>query len=330
MSTPSGKKRVFSGIQPSGEMHLGNYLGAIKNWVDGQHENDNIFCIVDLHAITVPQDPQELHRRSRELAMIYIAAGLDPSSTAIFIQSHVKEHTELAWLFNCVTPMGWANRMTQFKEKTADTKDRASVGLLAYPMLMAADILLYETDGVPVGEDQRQHIELTRDIAQTFNHHYGEVFKVPEAWIRKEGARIMSLQEPTKKMSKSDPAGCVFLLDPPNAIHQRIMRAVTDSGREVRFDEQRPGLLNLLTVHQLFSGLTREQIEDRFTGQGYGALKKEVADLVVEGLRPLQDKFAQLSKDQSYVEGVLKDSADRIRPAAQRIMAAASQAMGLG
>ncbi|MFI5270221.1 MAG: tryptophan--tRNA ligase, partial [Chloroflexota bacterium] len=302
----------------------------IKNWVEGQHENDNIFCIVDLHAITVPQDPKELHRRSRELAMIYVAAGLDPTTTAIFIQSHVKEHSELAWLFNCVTPMGWANRMTQFKEKTADTKDRSSVGLLAYPMLMAADILLYQTDGVPVGEDQRQHIELTRDIAQSFNHHYAEVFKVPEAWIRKEGARIMSLQEPTKKMSKSEPAGCVFLLDPPDTIHQRIMRAVTDSGREVRFDDDRPGLLNLLTVHQLFSGLSREQIEQRFAGQGYGALKKEVADLVVEGLRPLQQKFDELAQDSAYVEGILKASADRIRPLAQATMAAANQAMGLG
>lgn len=330
MSTPSTKKRVFSGIQPSGDMHLGNYLGAIKNWVEAQHDNDNIFCIVDLHAITVPQDPKQLHRRSRELAMIYIAAGLDPTTTAIFIQSHVKEHAELAWLFNCVTPMGWANRMTQFKEKTAETKEKSSVGLLAYPMLMAADILLYQTGGVPVGEDQRQHIELTRDIAQTFNHHYAPVFKVPEAWIRKEGARIMSLQDPTKKMSKSEPQGCVFLLDPPDTIRQRVMRAVTDSGRDVRFDEERAGLFNLLTIHQLFSGLTREQIEDRFAGKGYGDLKKEVAELVTEGLRPLQTEFERLSKDPAYVEGILKDSADRIRPTAQKTMAAANEAMGLG
>jgi tryptophanyl-tRNA synthetase len=197
-------------------------------------------------------------------------------------------------------------------------------------MLMAADILLYQTDGVPVGEDQRQHIELTRDIAQTFNHHYGDVFKVPEAWIRKEGARIMSLQDPTKKMSKSDPGGCVFLLDPPESIRKTIMRAVTDSGREVRFDESRPGLLNLLTIHQLFSDLSREEIEERFAGQGYGALKKEVADLVVEGLTPLQTAFARLSKDAAYVEGILKESADRIRPLAQQTMADASLAMGLG
>src|SRR5690348_12474186 len=280
MSTPGARKRVFSGIQPSGDMHLGNYLGAIRNWVQAQHDNDNIFCIVDLHAITVPQDPAELHRRSRELATIYIAAGLDPSTTAIFIQSHVQEHAELAWLFNCVTPMGWAHRMTQFKEKAGESRERSSVGLLAYPMLMAADILLYQTDGVPVGEDQRQHIELTRDIAQTFNHHYGEVFKVPEAWIRAEGARIMSLQDPTKKMSKSDPTGCVFLLDPPDTIRQRVKRAVTDSGRDVRFDESRPGLMNLLTMYQLFSGQSREAIEQHFEGQGYGALKNELAEVV--------------------------------------------------
>lgn len=330
MAGASGKKRVFSGIQPSGEMQLGNYLGAIRNWVEAQYENDNIFCIVDWHAITVPQDPATLHRRNRELAKIYLAAGLDPKSTAIFIQSHVKEHAELAWLFNCITPMGWANRMTQFKEKTVETKDRSSVGLLAYPMLMAADILLYQTDGVPVGEDQRQHIELTRDIAQTFNHHYSEVFKVPEAWIRKEGARIMSLQDPSKKMSKSDPAGCIFLLDPPEVIASKVKKAVTDSGRDVRFDEQRPGLVNLLTIYQLFSGSSHEQIEDHFSGQGYGALKSELADLVVEGLRPVQGKFAELSADEGYIEDVLKESADRIRPVAHATVAAASQAMGLG
>ncbi|MBV9120820.1 MAG: tryptophan--tRNA ligase [Chloroflexi bacterium] len=322
------KKRVFSGIQPSGEMHLGNYLGAIRNWVEGQHESDNIFCIVDLHAITVPQDPAELHRRSRDLARIYVAAGLDPDTTAIFIQSHVKEHTELAWLFNCVTPLGWANRMTQYKEKSADTKERSSVGLLAYPMLMAADILLYQTDGVPVGEDQRQHIELTRDIAQTFNHHFGEVFKVPEAWIRAEGARIMSLQDPLKKMSKSDPTGCIFLLDPPDVARSRIMKAVTDSGREIRFEQERPGLMNLLTIYQLFSNQTREQIEDHFSGQGYGALKKELAELVIEGLRPLQQRYAEL--DNTFVEDALRSGADRIRPMAQATMRAASNAMGLG
>jgi len=324
------KKRVFSGIQPSGDLHLGNYLGAIKNWVDAQHDNDNVFCIVDLHAITLPQDPQELHRRSRDLAKMYVAAGLDPEATAIFIQSHVKEHTELAWLLNCVTPLGWASRMTQYKEKSADSKERSSVGLLAYPMLMAADILLYQTDGVPVGEDQRQHIELTRDIAQTFNHHYGEVFRVPEAWIREEGARIMSLQDPARKMSKSEPAGCIFLTDEPKVMSTKIKRAVTDSGREVRFDEARPGLVNLLTIYQLFAGGSRDSIEDHFAGKGYGALKTELAEVVLEGLRPLQERYAELSQDESYIEGLLRRAADRIRPLAHATMTAASAAMGLG
>ena len=230
------KKRVFSGIQPSGEMHLGNYLGAIKNWVEAQHDNENIFCIVDLHAITVPQDPTTLHRRTRDLAKIYLAAGLDPKGTAIFVQSHIKEHTELAWLFNCVTPLGWASRMTQYKEKSAEKKEQSSVGLLAYPMLMAADILLYQADGVPVGDDQKQHVELTRDIAEKFNREYGPVFKIPEPWIRGEGARIMALDEPTKKMSKSGgPSNAILLLDSPEVIKSRIMKATTDSGRDIKF-----------------------------------------------------------------------------------------------
>jgi tryptophanyl-tRNA synthetase len=327
------KKRVFSGIQPSGEMHLGNYLGAIKNWVEAQHQNENIFCIVDLHAITVPQDPAVLHRRIRDLAKIYIAAGLDPQETTIFVQSHIKEHTELAWLFNCITPMGWANRMTQYKEKSAEKKEQSSVGLLAYPMLMAADILLYQTDGVPVGEDQKQHVELTRDIAEKFNREYAPVFKVPEPWIREEGARIMALDEPTKKMSKSGgPNNAILLLDPPEVIKSRIMKATTDSGRDVKFDPERPGLYNLITIYQLFSpaGTTQSQIEEHFAGQGYGALKKQLVELVVEGLRPLREKFNQLSEDSGYIEQVLKEGADRIRPIAEKTCNEAKAAMGLG
>ncbi len=327
------RKRVFSGIQPSGDMHLGNYLGAIKNWVDGQHDNDNIFCVVDLHAITVPQDPATLHRRTRELAKIFIAAGLDLDHSTIFVQSQVKEHSELAWMFMAMTPLGWANRMTQYKEKSSDQKDQSTVGLLAYPMLMAADILLYDTDGVPVGDDQRQHIELTRDIAQKFNHDYKPVFKIPEAWIRAEGARIMGLDDATKKMSKSGgPNNAILLLDPPDLIRSRIMKATTDSGRDVRFDPERPGLVNLLTIYQLFSppGTTREQIEDHFAGQGYGALKKELAELVVEGLRPLQEKYAELSRDPQYIEDLLIAGADRVRPVAAKTLDAAKAAMGLG
>ncbi|NWJ97514.1 MAG: tryptophan--tRNA ligase [Chloroflexi bacterium] len=327
------KKRVFSGIQPSGEMHLGNYLGAIKNWVEAQHDNENIFCIVDLHAITVPQDPTTLHRRTRDLAKIYLAAGLDPKRTAIFVQSHIKEHTELAWLFNCVTPLGWASRMTQYKEKSAEKKEQSSVGLLAYPMLMAADILLYQADGVPVGDDQKQHVELTRDIAEKFNREYAPVFKIPEPWIRGEGARIMALDEPTKKMSKSGgPSNAILLLDSPEVIKSRIMKATTDSGRDIKFEAERPGLYNLLTIYQLFSpaGTTQEQIEAHFVGQGYGTLKKELVELVIEGLRPLRENFNQLSADPCYVEDILKDGADRIRPIAETTYKAAKEAMGLG
>ncbi len=327
------KKRVFSGIQPSGEMTIGNYLGAIKNWVVAQYDSENIFCIVDLHAITVPQDPAVLKRRIRDLTKIYLACGLDPKAVSIFVQSHIKEHAELAWLLNCVTPIGWANRMTQYKEKSADKKEQSSVGLLAYPMLMAADILLYQTDGVPVGDDQKQHIELARDIAQKFNREYAEVFKVPEPWIKEEGARIMALDDPTKKMSKSGgPANAVYLMDTPEIIKSRIMRATTDSGREIKFDAERPGLYNLLTIYQLFSpaGMTREQIEAHFEGQGYGALKKELVELVVEGLRPVREKFDQLSADPAYVENILKEGADRIRPTAEKTCNAAKEAMGLG
>jgi len=327
------KKRVFSGIQPSGEMHLGNYLGAIKNWVDEQHDNENIFCIVDLHAITVPQDPKVLHRRTRDLTKIYLACGLDPAAVSIFVQSHVREHTELAWLFNCITPIGWANRMTQYKEKSQEKKEQSGVGLLAYPMLMAADILLYQTDGVPVGEDQKQHIELTRDIAQKFNREYAEVFKIPEPWIKEDGARVMALDEPTKKMSKSgSPTNAILLLDPPEVIKSRIMKATTDSGREIRFDPARAGLYNLLTIYQLFSptGTTHAQIEEHFDGQGYGALKKELVEVVGEGLRPIREKFEQLSADPDYIEQVLKAGADRVRPMAEKTYQAAKEAMGLG
>ncbi len=327
------KKRAFSGIQPSGEMHLGNYLGAIKNWVDGQHDNDNIFCIVDLHAIVVPQEPATLHKRIRDLTKIYLASGLDPQVVSIFVQSHVEEHAQLAWLFNCVTPMGWANRMTQFKEKSAERKEQSSVGLLAYPMLQAADILLYHADGVPVGEDQRQHIELTRDIAEKFNREYAPVFKVPEPWIKEDGAKIMALDEPTKKMSKSGgPNNAILLLDPPEVIKSRIMKATTDSGRDVVFDPERPGLYNLLTIYQLLSpvGTTREQIEQHFAGQGYGSLKKELVELVNSSLQPLREKFNQLSEDPGYIEQILKEGADRIRPIAEKTYKEAKEAMGLG
>jgi tryptophanyl-tRNA synthetase len=327
------KKRVFSGVQPSGDMHIGNYLGAIRNWALEQDDYDNIFCVVDLHAITVPQDPATLDRRIRELAKIYIACGLDPDKVAIFVQSHVAEHAQLAWLFNCITPMGWMQRMTQFKEKSEDRREAVSVGLFDYPALMAADILLYQAYGVPVGDDQKQHIELTRDIAEKFNREYAPVFTIPEPLIKSAGARVMALDEPTKKMSKSgSPANAIWLLDSPDIIRSRIMKATTDSGRDVVFDERRPGLYNLLTIYQLFApgNLDQQEIEEHFAGKGYGALKKELAEVVVEGLRPIQDKFAQLSADPAYIEDILKKGAAKVRPIAAKTLADAYAAMGLG
>jgi tryptophanyl-tRNA synthetase len=326
------KKKVFSGVQPTGDLHIGNYLGAIRNWVVEAEQYESIFCVVDLHAITVPQDPKTLHEKSREIAKFYIAAGIDPKDTPVFIQSHVREHTELAWIFNCLTPMGWANRMTQYKEKSADKRDQSSVGLLAYPMLMAADILLYQVDGVPVGEDQKQHVELTRDIAEKFNREYGQTFVVPDPYIKEEGARIMALDEPTKKMSKSGaPGNSIQLLDPPDTIRKKIMRATTDSNTEIRFDEARPGIYNLLTIYQLLQkeNLSREQIEAKFEGQGYGTFKKDLAEVVVEGLRPLQTKFAELSAEPQYIEEILKDSADRVRPIADKTVTRVKELMGL-
>jgi tryptophanyl-tRNA synthetase len=327
------KLRAFSGIQPSGDLHLGNYLGAIRNWVLEQHDRENIFCVVDLHAITLPQDPKLLHKRIRDLAKIYIACGIDPESVAIFVQSHIKEHAELAWLFNCLTPIGWLNRMTQFKEKTGDRRDQSSAGLFVYPALMAADILLYQADGVPVGEDQKQHVELTRDIAEKFNREYAPVFKVPQPWIKEDGARVMALDDPTKKMSKSGgPNNLIYMLDDPDVIVKRIKRAVTDTGTTVVFESQRPGLFNLLEIYLLLSkpGTTKEAVEEHFAGKGYGALKSELAELVVETLKPVQQKYHEISEDPNYIEEILKRGADRVRPIAARTLDDAKAAMGLG
>ncbi len=327
------KKRVFSGMQPSGDLHLGNYLGAIRNWVLEQDQNENIFCVVDLHAVTVPQNPQQLYKRSRDVAKLYIASGLDTKTVTVFIQSHIKEHAELGWILNCLTPLGWLNRMTQFKEKSGDKRDQVSAGLFTYPALMAADILLYQADGVPVGEDQKQHVELTRDIAEKFNRDYAPVFKIPEPWIKAEGARIMALDEPTKKMSKSGgPNNLIELLDPPDVVVKRIKRAVTDTGTTIEFDETRPGLYNLLTIYHLLSksGTIRDEIVQHFEGKGYGALKTELAELVVETLRPIQENYRQLSADPNYIEEILKEGADRIRPIAARTLGEVKAAMGLG
>ncbi|MFT7693303.1 MAG: tryptophanyl-tRNA synthetase, partial [Candidatus Latescibacterota bacterium] len=262
------KKRVFSGVKPSAHLHIGNLIGAIRNWVADLDTRENIFCVVDQHAITVDYDPHELRALTRELVGLYIACGLDPQKANIFVQSHIPEHTELAWLLNCITPMGWLERMTQFKDKAGDQRERASAGLFTYPTLMAADILLYGAHEVPVGDDQKQHVELTRDLAERFNRKFGEVLVVPQPVIRPVGARIMGLDDPTKKMSKSVDGQfhSIGLLDPPNRIKKTIMRAVTDSQTEIVFDEARPGVNNLLGIYQALSGQSKEQIEAHFAG----------------------------------------------------------------
>lgn len=293
-------KRIFSGVKPSGPLHLGNYLGALRNWVGLQREYESFFCIVNLHAITVPQDPQELAARTREIARHYLAVGIDPKVSTIFVQSDVSEHTELAWILNCVTRVSELDRMTQFKEKARTQRENTGVGLFDYPVLMAADILLYQTDLVPVGEDQKQHLELTRDLAGRFNRDYGETFRLPEPFIPKVGARIMSLSEPTKKMAKSDesPQGCVMLLDDADTVQRKFKRAVTDSGTEIKFDESRPAITNLLTIYQLMTGKQPAEIEAHFASKGYAQLKGELADVTVEFLKPLQERMSSISDEE--------------------------------
>ncbi len=324
------KPRVLSGIQPSGQLHLGNYLGAIRRWVAMQDQWDNLYCIVDLHAITVPQDPAALRAATYELAAVFLAAGLDPARCALFAQSHVAAHAELAWLLNCVTPLGWLERMTQYKDKAGDQRERSSLGLLAYPCLMAADILLYHADGVPVGEDQKQHVELTRDIAERFNRLYGPTFTVPEPWIGEAAARVMGLDEPTRKMSKSATGRyhAVFLTDTPDQIWDKVKRATTDSTGTIVFDESRPGIFNLLTIYQAFTGESRETIEGRFAGQGYGAFKRALADAIIGELEPLQKRYAEITAEPGYVERILKEGADRVRPTAEKTLSDAKRGMG--
>jgi len=326
------KKRVFSGIQPTGNIHIGNYLGAIQHWASSQAEFDNVFCIVDLHAITVPQEPEELKLKIREVTGLLLAAGIDPRLSAIFLQSHISAHAELTWILNCFTPMGWMRRMTQFKEKSQKQKEQVSVGLFDYPALMAADILLYETDLVPVGEDQKQHVELARDIAQRFNSIYGETLKLPAAVIPETGARIMGLDDPTQKMSKSEeqPGQTIYLLDSPDDIRAKIMRATTDSLREIRFDESRPGICNLLVIYELFTRFSREEIEARFEGKGYVDLKRELAEVVVGSLSPLQARYRELTADPTYIDSVLAEGALRVRPTAERTLATVKKRVGLG
>lgn len=323
------RKRIFSGAQPTGELHLGNYLGALRNWVELQREYESFFCIVNLHALTIPQDPLRLAEKTRELARIYLAAGIDPQISTIFIQSDVPEHAELTWMLNGVTRMSELERMTQYKEKARKQGENVLVGLFDYPVLMIADILLYQTDLVPVGEDQKQHLELTRDIAMRFNRDYGETFRVPEPFIPKVGARIMALDNPAKKMSKSDesPHGSIFLLDDADTIRRKFKRAVTDSGTEIRFDESRPALQNLLTIYQLLTGKGRDEIEAHFAGSGYAALKTELAEVTIEFLAPFQERLRAISDDE--LDRILAEGRDRARAIARRTFDEAKARMGI-
>jgi tryptophanyl-tRNA synthetase len=314
--------RVFSGIQPSGTLHIGNYLGAVRRWVAEQADKENFFCIVDLHAITVFQPPERLRQSTREVAAVYLAAGLDPQFSVIFVQSHVSAHSEACWILNCVTPVGWLERMTQYKSKSA-VLDSIGTGLLDYPVLQAADILLYDANEVPVGEDQKQHVELARDIAQRFNYLYGETFAIPEVMLPKVGARIRALNDPARKMSKSEAhqrGHAVRLIDEPDEIRWTVQRAVTDSGREIVFsdDPEKAGVNNLLEIYELITRQEREEIEAHFAGQGYGALKKEVAEVLVEALRPIRQRYNQLIADPAELERILADGAQQAQAVAER------------
>ena len=329
METSERKKRIFSGIQPSGELTLGSYMGAIKNWAAMQEEYDCLYCIVDMHAITVRQNPADLRRRTVEQLAQYIACGLDPEKNILFIQSHVPQHAELAWVLGCYTQFGELSRMTQFKQKSQQHADNITAGLFTYPVLMAADILLYQADAVPVGEDQKQHVELCRDVAQRFNGVYGNVFTLPEPFIPKLGARIMSLGSPENKMSKSDPEGCVYLMDSPDDIRRKFKRAVTDSETAVRYDPARkPGVSNLLTVYCAATGKSFEEAEAQFSGQGYGVFKPAVADAVIELLRPIREETSRLLADKSYLEGVYRQGAARASALAARTLSKVYRKLG--
>ena len=326
------KQRIFSGIKPSGSLHLGNYIGAIKQWVAMQQENDCFFCVVDLHAITVPQNPAVLKEKIRELTALYLACGIDPKKSVIFVQSHNSDHPVLAWILDCIASMGQLNRMTQYKSKSEELKGKVSVGLFNYPVLMAADILLYQTDLVPVGEDQIQHIELTRDLAERFNRRFGPVFKIPEYRVFKIGARIMSLQHPEKKMSKSDddPNGTIDLLDSPDKIRKKIRIAVTDSGREIVFREDKQAISNLLTIYSHLSGLSIEDLEKKYQGRGYKEFKEDLAEVVIEFLRPIREKYYQIRQNEDYLTEVLANGLKRAKEISQKTMSQIYQAVGLG
>ena len=307
------KKVLFSGMQATGNLTLGNYLGALKNWVTLSDEYECFYSVVDMHSITVRQDPAVLRKRARALLTLYIAAGLDPEKNCIYYQSHVSGHAELAWILDCFTYMGELNRMTQFKDKAAKHADNINAGLFTYPVLMAADILLYQADVVPVGIDQMQHLELTRDIAQRFNGIYGDVFTIPEAYIGKVGAKIMSLQDPSKKMSKSDenPNGSIYLMDDPDTIMRKFKRAVTDSEGQILYRDEQPGIKNLINIYCACTGKAPDEVVREFDGKGYAEFKPAVGEAVVAVLKPLQDRVAELSKDKAYIDSLIKNNAEK-------------------
>ncbi len=323
------KKRIFSGVQPSGNLHLGNYLGAIKNWVKLQNEYESIFCVVDLHAITVPQDPEKLRKKIIEVAKIYLAAGIDPQKSTIFIQSHVPEHAELAWILNTVAKMGEMERMTQFKDKSQkEGRESASVGLFDYPVLMAADILLYDTQVVPVGQDQLQHIELTRTLARRFNKSFGDTFIIPEYFIKEEGKLIMGLDDPSKKMSKSAKSeyNYIALSDDEETIRKKIKKAMTDSGSEIVYRDDKPALKNLINIYSLLTDRSTGNIEKMYAGKGYADFKSDLADVVIAFLRPFQEKMAKISDEE--VLDILKKGADKVRPIASKKLSEVKDKIG--
>ena len=326
------KKTLLSGIQPSGDLHLGNYLGAVRNWAALPDEFNCFYFMADLHTLTVRQNPAELRRRSTTQLAQYIACGLDPEKNVLFLQSHVHEHAELGWILNCYTMFGELSRMTQFKDKCAKNADNINGGLFTYPSLMAADILLYQADYVPVGEDQKQHCELTRDIANRFNNLYGETFKVPEPYIPRVGARIMSLGNPTSKMSKSDPAGCVFLMDSPEEISRKFKRAITDSDTErcVRYDpENKPGVANLMNIYASVTGKSFDEIDSEFAGKGYGVFKPAVGDAVIETLRPIREEAERILADKAYLKQVYTDGAMKASSVARKTLRKVYKRVGL-
>lgn len=329
-----GKQRVLSGVQPTGNLHLGNYLGAIRNWVEIQDQYENFFCVVDLHAITVPHNPATLAADTYTIAALYLACGIDLQHSHIFVQSHVSAHSELCWLLNCITPLNWLQDMIQFKEKAVKQGENVSAGLLTYPVLMAADILLYQADKVPVGEDQKQHLELTRDIVNRFNHQFGKdkpVLKLPDPLIRKDGARVMSLTDGKKKMSKSDPSELsrINVLDPPDQITNKIKRCKTDPVRGLTFDDpERPECNNLLTLYMLLSGKTKEAVAAECADMGWGQFKPLLTETAINALKPIQDKYKEVMDDKGYLESVLKDGREKAEAIANQTLADVKSALG--